>query len=247
MPQLPVHDDITNLILRSLSQATFARLWPLLQPVDLARGHVMEHADDPVKNLYFVNRGIISLVETMQDGRSVEVGAVGIEGITDPNTLFSFDKSALDSIVQIPGSAFRVNRDALKREIDNDTVLRAIMQNYARFAYRQLAQTAACNRLHSLEERCCRWLLIAHDSALADTFPVTQEFLAMMLGVRRSGVSIAANLLKRDGLIAYSRGRVTVLNRNGLEEASCECYGAIQADLNDLYGIERRQLAAANP
>jgi CRP-like cAMP-binding protein len=115
------------------------------------------------------------------------------------------------------------------------------MQKYARFAFSQLAQTAACNRLHSLEERCCRWLLLAHDSALADNFSLTHEFLAMMLGVRRSGVSIVAHLLKKAGLIEYKRGRVTILDRAGLMDAACECYGSTQMQLQQLFGARPKR------
>jgi CRP-like cAMP-binding protein len=201
---------------------------------------LIDHVDAPIEYLYFVNRGLVSVVKTMQDGRTVEIGAVGIEGVTDANALFGLGTAVLETIVQVPGSALRIRLGTLRQEMENDDALRITMQGYARFAFGQLAQTAACNRLHSLEERCCRWLLIAHDSALADTFPLTHEFMAMMLGVRRSGVSIAASMLRKAGLIEYARGRITIKDRPGLEEASCECYGTLQTELDKLFGTRHR-------
>jgi CRP-like cAMP-binding protein len=129
-----------------------------------------------------------------------------------------------------------MKRDTLQHEIARDSQLRDLMQKYAGFALGQFAQTAACDRLHALEARLCRWLLTAHDSMPSDTFPLTHEYLAMMLGVQRAGVSIAASFLKQAALIHYARGSVTVLNRSGLEDAACECYGTTRAQLNKLFG-----------
>ena len=227
--------NIANLLLSSLPEATLERLQAQLFPIDMARGQVLAHVDGPIKHMYFVNCGLVSLVKTMRDGRTVEIETVGIEGVTDPNALFGVDSALLESVVQIPGSAYRISRDALQAEIAGDPALRGLLQRYMRFAIGQIAQTAACNRLHSLEERCCRWLLIAHDSALADRFPLTHEFLAMMLGVHRSGVSIAANFLKKAGLIDYTHGYITIIDRSGLEEAACECYDVVHAELDRLF------------
>lgn len=244
MTQSHKYQEITNRILRSLSPSTLKRILPALEPLNMAQSQVINHIDRPIEYLYFINRGLVSFVKTMQDGRTVEIGAVGIEGVTDPNALFGVDTAIVDSMVQIPGMAFRIKRDVLRHEIEKDDALRGMMQKYACFAISQLVQTAACNRLHSLQERCCRWLLIAHDSALSDTFPLTQEFLAMMLGVHRPGVSIAASFLQKAGLIQYARGCVTITNRSGLEDAACECYGAIQAELRKVVGTPKgRQIS----
>jgi CRP-like cAMP-binding protein len=170
----------------------------------------------------------------MEDGRSVEIGVVGIEGFTSPHTLFGLNKAATDAMVQIPGNAFRIRRDNLMRFATEDALLRRTLEKYAHFAYSAVAQTAACNRLHSLEARCCRWLLISHDSARSDTFELTHEFLAMMLGVQRSGVSVAANDLQKEGLIRYLHGQITVTNRAALEERACECYAAMHKEYEDL-------------
>lgn len=201
----------------------------------MARGQIIDHVDAPIKDLYFINRGLVSLVKTMKDGRTVEVGTVGVEGVTGLNALFGIDAAIVETLVQIPSSAFRVRRDHLKHAMATDNAFRETMQKYARFALGQFAQTAAHNRLHSLEERCCRWLLICHDNARCDTFPLTQEFLAMMLGVQRSGVSIVAALLQKAGLIKYARGYVTIINRAALEDAACECYASTRGALDELF------------
>ncbi len=245
MAQFGRRENINNRVLLALPTAAFERIWQLVEKVTLVRGRVVHLALKRIEFTYFVDHGLISLVKEMRDGRTVEIGAVGVEGLTDPAALFGADKAALDTIVQIPGEGYRIEVGALRRLIASDDALGAIMQNYARFAIRQLAQTAACNRLHALEERCSRWLLIAHDSALADTFPLTHEFLAMMLGAQRSGVSIAAHTLKKAGLINYERGVVTVIDRAGLEETACECYGTIQAELDELFPPQgSRQVSA---
>ena len=237
-------DKINNRILLALPEASLARLSPHLERVALKRHKIIHDALARVEFAYFVNQGLISLVKAMQDGRTVEIGAVGVEGVTDPGALFGMNKAALDTLVQVPGSAWRIKLGVLRQQIENDARLREILQGYDRFSIRQLAQTAACNRLHTLAERCARWLLIAHDSALSDSFPLTHEFLSMMLGARRSGVSIAAHTLKAAGLIDYSRGVVTVIDRPGLEETACECYGTIQAELDELLPAHAQRQAS---
>jgi CRP-like cAMP-binding protein len=233
--------NIANHILNSLPHATLKRILPDLELINTVSGQIIDQVDRPIEYLYFINRGLVSLVKTMQDGRTVEVGAVGIEGITDPSALFGIDQAIVGSIIQIPGTAMRIRRDILSREMEKDDALLDAMHKCVRFATSQLMQTAACNRLHCLEERCCFWLLIAHDSALAKSFPLTQEFLAMMLGVQRPGVSIAACSLQKAGLIQYRRGRVTITDQSGLKDASCECYGAMQAELKRLFGTPKRR------
>jgi CRP-like cAMP-binding protein len=231
----PGRSGINNRLMLAMEEATFERLRPALHPLALLQGQLIDHVNGPFEYLYFVNRGFVSMVKTMRDGRSVEVGGIGLEGLTAPNSLFGIETAVFDAMVQIPGNGFRVQREALKKELDRDPALRELFQNYARFVLSQLGQTAACNRLHSVEERCCRWLLIAHDNAMADSFPLTHEFLAMMLGVQRAGVSIAARILKRAGLIDYTRGRVTILDRRGIEEIACECYQDCRDELDVLF------------
>ena len=169
----------------------------------------------------------------MEDGRTVEIGAIGIEGTTNLLALVGTGRALLDTVVQIPGTALRMGRDALISEMENDGDFRELMQNYVRFGLGELARHIACNRLHHIEQRCCRWLLIAHDHAMSDEFPLTHEFLAMMLGYQRAGVSIAMHSLVKAGLIEHKRGTVTIVNRAGLELAACECYREMNHHLDE--------------
>lgn len=215
---------INNRLLLAIPSATLERLRPDLHPVPVDRGQTIHRAGRPVEHLYFVNRGFISLIKTMQDGRSVEVGGIGIEGIAGANSLLAVNSAALDAVVQIPGTALRIRYEVMKRVMAADDALKLMIVKHARFAFGYMAQQAACNRLHSMRERCCRWLLIAHDSSLSDKFLLVHEFLAQMLGVQRAGVSIVARQLKDAGLIDYKRGQVAILDRAGLEASACECY-----------------------
>lgn len=236
MPQQPDDDDdLANRILLALPRATLQRISAHLEPVNLERGQVIYHPDARIKKLYFVNRGLISLVRTMRDGRTVEIGAVGIEGVTGLPALFGIDSATLECIVQVPGTALCGSPDILRGEMVRGRSFQSLLHRYYHVVVSQVAQTAACNRLHSLEERCCRWLLIAHDSARSDTFPITHEFLAMMLGVQRAGVSIAASALQRAGLIRYVRGHMTIADRHKLEAAACECYTTIRQLVDRLF------------
>jgi CRP-like cAMP-binding protein len=222
-------------MLRAMPQAVFGRLRPKLDLIKLSRRDVIYEADAPIQHVYFLDEGLISYVKAMQDGRVVEIGAVGIEGMTGANAILGIETAIFEAVVQVPGTAQRLDRKILQDEIARNEDARVLVQRYLHFTISELGQTAACNRLHSLEERCCRWLLIAHDSARSDVFPLTHEFLAMMLGVQRAGVSITASILQRAGFISYKRGRVTIVDRPGLEATACECYAATRAQLDQLF------------
>lgn len=232
MQPLADNSEIANRFLLALPQSTLDRILPALEPVILSRGEIIGGVNRRIEHLYFINRGLVSLVKTMRDGRSVEIGAVGIEGVTNPSALCGNNWAVLETIVQVPGIALRIRVDPMREILRHDAALQSIMQHYVRFTLVQFAQTAACNRLHLLEQRCCRWLLIAHDSAGSDTFPLTHEFLAMMLGVQRAGVSTAANFLRRAGLISYTHGVVTITDRPGLKRVACECHSTILGELD---------------
>jgi CRP-like cAMP-binding protein len=223
-------DDIklVNRILLALPRATLQRIRHHLEPVLLERGRIIHRPDGPIKKVFFVNRGLISLVRTMRDGRTVEVGTVGIEGVAGFPALLGIASATFEGIVQVPGTALCGSHDILRFEAGRSRTFTDLIRRYYHLVIGQVAQTAACNRLHTLEERCCRWLLIAHDSARSDSFPITHDFLAMMLGVQRAGVSIAAKALQQAGLIYYVRGHLTVADRTGLEAAACECYDVIR-------------------
>ena len=235
----PLHEalherrGINNRILLAVPPATLDRVLQFSEPVSLVRGQRIETADQPIGHIHFINRGLVCTVKTMEDGRAVEIAAIGLEGVTNLLPFVGFDRTLLDVVVQIPGTALRVRRDVIRRELENDHALRQVMQNYLRFGLGELARHIACNRLHHIEQRCCRWLLIAHDAALSDEFPVTHEFLALMLGYQRAGVSIAMGSLAKAGLIEHKRGIVTVTNRPGLEAAACECYREMQDELDE--------------
>lgn len=228
--------EVHNRLLLAMPPAALQRLMPALQHVSLRSGQSIDRVNGPIEHLYFVNLGFVSMVKTMLDGRVVEIGGVGVEGVTSPSSMFGMDDAVFEAMVQIPGDAFRIRREALRREVEQDRAVRDLMEGYMHYQMAGIGQTAACNRLHSVEERCCRWLLLAQDNARSDRFPLTHEFLAMMLGAQRAGVSIAARALKLVGLIDYARGVVTILDREGLEEAACECYRTTQDELELLFG-----------
>jgi len=235
-------NGITNRMLRSLPQATLERILPALEPLHAVQRQVLNAADRPIEHLYFINRGLVSFVKTMDDGRTIEIATAGIDGVTYPNAfLNSMDKAVAESVVRIPGTMHRISCDILRYEMTRDDALREMMQTYARFAISQLALNAACNGLHSIKERCCRWLANCHDSALHETFPLTHEVLAMMLGVQRAGISIALSSVQKAGLIQYMRGRVTIRDRPALEDAACECYRIARAEREQLSGAPERR------
>lgn len=226
---------LTNRLLCAMPDDVLERLAPRLHHVSLRHGQVLFQVDAPVTHVYFVNRGLVSLIKSMQDGRTVEIGAIGAEGLAGVSALFNLDHALFETVIQLSGDAYRISVPDLRWAMAEEPKLRALLEGYVHVVVSQLAQTAACNRLHSLEQRCCRWLLACHDGAHGDDFHLTHEFLAMMLGARRVSVSIAAGALQRAGLITYKRGRVTVVNRAGLEAASCECYDSVRNQVEKLF------------
>jgi CRP-like cAMP-binding protein len=170
------------------------------------------------------------MVALTAEGQSIEIGMIGSEGMFCVGTLLGDDAPAQRAMVQLAGDGLRIGAAALRREVEAHAPLRALLMRYTQATLSTIAQTAACNRLHLLEQRCARWLLSANDRACGDRFAMTHEFLAMMLGVRRPGVSVALQTLQSSALIAYSHGTMNVLDRVGLEHASCECYSAIQRE-----------------
>ena len=172
----------------------------------------------------------------MRDGSSVEVGIVGKDGATDVATVLGDDISTHRGFVQLAGSALRLSAGVLKEELRRDGALRSVLLRYTRFTLAQATQSAACNRLHSLDQRCARWLLSIRGRVGGDSFPMTHEFLAYMLGVRRAGVTVAAQALQVDGLIRYARSQLTILDANGLEARACECNRVLENEFARLLG-----------
>jgi CRP-like cAMP-binding protein len=240
----PAHErrGINNRLLLALPPATLDRILRASEPVSLVRGQKIEAVGQSIKYIHFINRGLVCATKTMEDGRMVEIAAIGVEGTTEYVALLGMDRALVDMVVRIPGTAIRIGRNAFMHEMENDQPLRQLMQHYVRFGLGEVARHIACNRLHHLDQRCCRWLLIAHDHALSDEFPLTHEDLAMMLGYQRAGVSMTMASLVRAGLIEHKRGKVTVSNRPGLEAAACECYREMQNELDEF--LPRQKKAA---
>jgi CRP-like cAMP-binding protein len=218
-----------------MPRQSLERLAPAMEIVDLRSGDVIYRPDLPIETSYFPTRGLVSLVKTMSDGRTVEIGAFGSDGVTGPDVLFGVDNALLECIVRIPGVALSIRSSLLQEEVARSPEVRAIIARFVVSVFHQVAQTAACNRLHSLEQRCCRWLLVASDSVRAESFATTHESLAKQLGVQRPGVSLKLEALEKAGIISCSRGQVTILDRQALAARSCECYDTIRNWLNQFY------------
>jgi CRP-like cAMP-binding protein len=186
--------------------------------------------NDPLEFVYFPNAGMVSLVIEMEDGRTVEVGEVGKDGIAGVPAAVGMRRTQVREVVQIAGDGFRVRVDALQKVLRSSPQLQQILTRYAVSQGLQIAQTAACNRLHNIEQRFARWLLITQDRVDSPTFAITHDFLATMLGTDRPTVSIAAGMLQKKGTINWTRRSVQILSRAKLEKCACECYGAMQED-----------------
>jgi CRP-like cAMP-binding protein len=234
---MPRAQHITlNRLLGAIPPEELDRFAPQLQRVPLVFKETLFEAGDRLHFVYFPLNGVISMIASMESGNSVEVGMVGKEGMTDVAVVLGDDISCHRGTVQHAGSALKLSAAALREELHRDGALRSVLLRYIRFALAQATQSAACNRLHSVDQRCARWLLGMRDRVGADTFPMTHEFLAYMLGVRRSGVTVAAHALKKADLVRYARGQLTILNGEGLEASACECYRVLKNQLARLLG-----------
>ena len=228
-------------LLAALPPEDLARLRPKLQRVELPFDHIVLPAGGPVESVLFVETGMASLLATLDDGEQIEVGIAGRDGLAGLPLVFGDDRSLVEARVQLEGVALRIGAAAFHAAMEESAALRGLLLRYALAFHAQVTLTAACNARHAIEHRLARWLLIAHDRADGNDFPMTHEFISMMLGVRRPGVTIAAGILQKAGLIHYARGRMAVTDRHGLEAASCECYHTAQREFARLLG------AAATP
>lgn len=224
-----------NRLLASLPYEEFERLRPHLIPNLLEYKCPLYEANEPIEFVHFIETGVASLVNTMMNGDAAEVGTIGNEGFVGIPVLFG-DKQAPTSVyMQVAGAGLKMKANLFRAEMQRNPWIQSTMLHYAHAFFNQVAQSAACNTFHPLEQRCCRWLLMTQDRMQSSDFPLTQEFLAMMLGVRRAGVTDAANALKRDGLINYSRGCITVLDQAGMEKRVCECYRVTKREFDLLF------------
>jgi len=223
-------DPKQNLLLASLAPADYEVLMRGAKVVTLKFRKRLYRQEAPIDFVYFPITCMVSLLVTTNSQISMEMATVGREGVVGSSELIQRQGAMGLSIIQLPGTAVRIDRDAFQKVMTSRPYLQDLMHRHLFALMRQVLFGAACNRMHTMEERCARWLLMTHDRAAQDVFPLTQEFLSHMLGVRRATVNVATGMLKKAGFIRYVRGRVTLIDRNGLESASCGCYQAtIQA------------------
>jgi CRP-like cAMP-binding protein len=225
-----------NHILSSLPANEHRRAMTKLKPTSFRRGQSLYEPDKPISSVYFPRSGVASMVARMAEGSTIEVATIGNEGVVGLSTYLGNGRSPMEVFVQIPGEALRMDASAFLREIRTSSAWRELIRRYAEALLTQVGQSAACNRAHTVGQRCARWLLMSHDRVLGNEIALTHEYLGQMLGVRRASVSQAAAKLKRRKLIDYHRGKIRVLNRKELEKAACECYGFIRSHHDRLVG-----------
>lgn len=223
-----------NHLIERLPRVDRARLLTTCEPIQLVLSEILCEAGKPTRHVYFPTEGFISLVTLVPGHPGLEVGMVGREGMVGAQLALGIVTAPLRALVQGSGAAWRIGTKSFRQEVGRSTALQRSLNRYVYVLMSQLATSAACLRYHQIGPRLARWLLMTQDRAHADAFHVTQEFLAYMLGVRRVGVTAAASALQRDGLIEYTRGELTVLNRSGLEAAACSCYAADRQTYTDM-------------
>ena len=224
----PAGKPVRNKVLLAASDEEFRIIRPHLEFVNLPHHLVLHQPHRTVKFAHFPNEGLISLVVEMRDGKSVEAGLLGNDGASGMPAVLGLSRSPLREVVQISGSGFRVKVSTLREILPSTPALQGILSSYAAGLAMQVAQTAACNRLHKIEERLARWLLIAQDRLDSGLVPITHDFLATMLGTDRPSVTLAAGILQRKAIISYNRGSLKILNRKRLEQFACECYAVVR-------------------
>jgi CRP-like cAMP-binding protein len=221
----PMHRDTPkNGLLAALSPEDVERFFSNLQPVSFLIGNVIYEVGAPLEDVYFIEQGVASVLTYLTNGSMIEVGMIGREGMVGVPVLLGDETSVQRVIVQVPGTALRMKAAPCKTAFDESAAVRSVLLRFTAAILNMSAQTAACNRAHSMKQRCARWLLMSSDRIQSDVVPMTHEFLSSMLGVRRTGVTAIAGELQRSGLIRYHRGQVTIVDRAGLEAAACECY-----------------------
>jgi CRP-like cAMP-binding protein len=231
-----IHVPGENRLLAALPRREYDRLLPELDTFPLSFKHILFDVDQPITHIYFPLTGVVSLVILLGEGQPVEVCMVGNEGLAGTPVFLGADRSPTRATCQIPGEALRMKAKVFEEEVGRGGPLHGLVQRYTQAMINQISQSVACNQRHSVEERMCRWLLMTHNRVGSDEFPLTQEFLAQMLGVRRPTVTVVAGMLQKAGLIQYQRGRMTVLDREGLEAASCGCYAVVKRGYDRLLG-----------
>jgi CRP-like cAMP-binding protein len=223
-----------NQILAALPREDYERIASHLELVDMPHGQILYQIDQPIEQVYFPTNSMVSLVSQMSDGMSVEVGVTGFEGMTGLSVVLGVDRSPHEAMVQIPDGAVRASARVIKDEFKRGGALHDLLLRYTHSLLLMTSQVASCNRAHSVGARLARWLLMSYDRCVCTDLPLTQEFLAMMLGTRRAGVTEAAGILQTEGLIKYRRGHITIEDKPRLERYACECYGIVKAEFDRL-------------
>src|SRR6202049_2551735 len=229
-----IHVPGENRLWATLPRDEYRRLRPHLEKVSLPLKEILYEANGPIPHVFFPLNGVVSLVIIMEGDFSLEVGTIGNEGLVGTPVFLGSESSPTRAISQVPGEALRMETKVFQAEMKLGGPLYGLVQRYTQAMINQISQSTVCNHRHSVQQRMCRWLLMSHDRVGTDEFQLTQEFLAQMLGVRRPSVSAVAGILQKAGLISYHRGRITVLDRMGLEAASCECYRVVTKQLDRL-------------
>jgi CRP-like cAMP-binding protein len=225
-----------NRLLAALPRAEYLRLLPHLEPVSLAHGQSLYAAHTSIPYVWFIERGVVSVVRGTQQGALIEIAMIGHEGMVGLPVFLGTESMPSQALVQISGAGLRMQATVFQREVPAGTPLHDLLHRYTQSLINQMAQGMVCNRLHSIAQRSARWLLMIHDRVDSDQFLLTQAFLVQMLGVRRASVGTVASKLQKVGLIRYSRGVITILDRPGLEAVACECYRIIEAEYDRLLG-----------
>ena len=240
------HSPNQNHLLAALPTAEFEPLVAHLELVPLLLGQMLYEPDMQLQHAYFPTTSIVSLHYVMESGASAETAGVGNEGMVGISLFMGGDTTPSSAVVQTAGHAYRLERRRLKQAFDQAGLFQKVLLRYTQALMTQMAQTAVCNRHHSLEQQLCRWLLLTIDRLSGDELIMTQELVASMLGVRREGITEAAGNLQRAGLISYRRGHIAVLDRKGLEKNSCECYAVVKKEIDRLLSdVQYRQESTA--
>ncbi|MEX2468296.1 MAG: Crp/Fnr family transcriptional regulator [Pseudohongiellaceae bacterium] len=232
-----------NLLLASLTAAEKERLRPHMNLVDLQLGEMLYDRHETIGNVYFPTDSIVSLLYVMEDGASAEIAVIGREGVTGVELCMGNDKSSSRALVQSAGSAYRLSGSVLQNEFRRSGQFHDRMLRYTQALLSQIAQTAVCNRHHTVDQQLCRWVLLSLDRLPSNRLVMTQQLIANMLGVRREGVTEAAGKLQKLGIIRYSRGHIAVLDRDRLEERCCECYSVVKREFDRLVAAPPREFA----
>jgi len=231
-----------NRILAALPAAEYATLAPQLEEVELETKQILFDGDKPIEHVYFPVTNVVSVLGVMSDGTAVETATVGFEGIVGLAVFHGTDRTSAQAFIQIPGTALRMTADALRAALACSPALTLALHRYTQALFTLVAQSSACNRVHTMRERCARWLLHTHDRVGGDDFPLTHQFLSQMLGVRRATVTEAMGMVQEAGAIQYEMGVVRVLDRARLEANACECYTIIAREFDRLLGAAHDRL-----